>query len=216
LDQPLSTPHPIPLSYAILALIGEGGASAHDLVEYCRRGGPAFWTSAPSQLYAEPKRLERLGWVTATVEPGKTRPRRVYRLTDKGRDALRDWARQPAPYAEIRDQAHVRLLAGDMLDDADIVASLAAMRPELDKVEQLLAESEQRATGLPHRELHLTLAQSLGRRLVDAYRSWIDDVETQLSNSPSTDEESTPPRPGSSHASVSRGLSNSGRSSPSN
>jgi DNA-binding PadR family transcriptional regulator len=193
LDRALSTPtpHPIPLSYAILALIGEGGASAHDLVDYCRRGGPAFWTSAPSQLYAEPKRLEQLGWVTATVEPGKTRSRRVYRLTDNGREALRDWARQPAPYAEIRDQAHVRLLAGDMLDDGEIIASLVAMRPELDKVDELLAESEQRAASLPHRERHLMLTQSLGRRLVDAYRQWIDDVETQLAHAPNPDQGST-------------------------
>jgi DNA-binding PadR family transcriptional regulator len=175
---------PIALSYAILALIGEGGASAHDLVDYVRRGGPAFWTSAPSQLYAEPKRLARLGWVTATTEPGKTRPRRVYRITDAGREALREWALEPAPYADIKDQAHIRLLAGDMLDDADIVASITAMRPELDEVETLLAESERSAHGLPHRVHHLMLAQSLGRHLVGAYRAWIDEVERELSDGP--------------------------------
>ncbi len=177
----MSTPKPIPLSYAILALIGEGGASAHDLVDYVRRGGPAFWTSAPSQLYAEPKRLARLGWVTASTEPGKTRPRRVYRITDAGREALREWAREPAPYAEIKDQAHVRLLAGDILDDADIVASITAMRPQLDDVEALLIESEHSAHALPHRKRYLMLAQSLGRHLVDAYRVWIDEVEHELS-----------------------------------
>ena len=176
----MSSPQPIPLSYVILALIGDGGASAHDLVDYCRRGGPAFWASAPSQVYAEPKRLERLGWVTATVEPGRTRSRRVYRLTDRGREALREWARRPAPYAEIHDQAHVRLLAGDMLDDADIVASVTAMRPELDRVDELLAESERRARDLPHREPYLLLTQSLGRHLVRAYRAWTDEVEREL------------------------------------
>jgi DNA-binding PadR family transcriptional regulator len=179
---PLSTPKPIPLSYAILALVGERGASAHDLVDYVGRGGPAFWTSAPSQIYAEPKRLEQLGWVSATDEPGKTRSRRVYRLTDAGRGALRDWAVRPAPYAEIRDQAHVRLLAGDMLDDQEIVASLVAMRPELDAVEALLAQSEHSAIGLPHRTRYLLLAQSLGRHLVTAYRAWIDEVERELDN----------------------------------
>jgi DNA-binding PadR family transcriptional regulator len=178
---PLSTPHPIPLSYAILALIGDGGASAHDLVDYVRRGGPAFWSTAPSQVYAEPKRLERLGWVTATTEPGRTRQRRVYRLTDAGRQALREWATKPAPYADIRDQAHVRLLAGDMLDDEVIVASITAMRPQLDHVEALLEESERSAATLPHRERHLMLAQSLGRHIVNAYRDWIDEVERELS-----------------------------------
>ncbi|MCA1700576.1 MAG: PadR family transcriptional regulator [Actinobacteria bacterium] len=178
---PVSTPKPIPLSYAILALIGEGGASAHDLLDYVRRGAPAFWSSAPSQVYAEPKRLERLGWVTARAQPGKTRSRRVYHLTDRGRAALRDWARRPAPYAAIRDQAHVRLLAGDLLEDDEIVASLAAMRPQLEAVEALLAESEQRALDLPHRTHYLLLAQSLGRHLVAAYRAWIDQVERELS-----------------------------------
>lgn len=152
----------------------------HDLVDYVRRGGPAFWSSAPSQVYAEPKRLERLGWVSASVEPGQTRTRRVYRLTAAGRRALRDWAALPSPYADIRDQAHVRLLAGDMLDDQTIVASVTAMRLELDRVEALLAESEQNAASLPHRERHLLLAQSLGRHLVGAYREWIDEVEREL------------------------------------
>lgn len=176
----LSTPKPIPLSYAILALIGEGGASAHDLLDYVRRGGPAFWTSAPSQVYAEPKRLERLGWVSATAQPGKTRSRRVYHLTDAGRLALQNWARRPVPYPAIRDQAHVRLLAGDMLDDAEIVASITSMRPQLEAVEALLAESEQRALDLPHRTHYLLLAQSLGRHLVAAYHAWIDQVEREL------------------------------------
>lgn len=176
----MSNPGPIPLSYAILALIGDHGASAHDLVDYTRRGGPAFWTSAPSQVYAEPKRLERLGWVSATVEAGRTRERRVYRLTDAGREALRDWAREPAPFADIRDQAHVRLLAGDLLDDRDILTSLTAMRPRLDEIEALLAESERRASTLPHRERHLLLAQSLGRHILAAYRDWLDEVEREL------------------------------------
>jgi DNA-binding PadR family transcriptional regulator len=176
----VSSPRPIPLSYALLALIGEGGASAHDLVDYVRRGGPAFWASAPSQIYAEPKRLEQLGWVTAHTEPGKTRSRRVYRLTDAGRTALRDWAREPAAYAEIRDSAHVRLLAGDMLEDSEIVASITAMRPQLDAILELLAESERSATNLPHRERYLMLVQSLGRHIIGAYRDWIDEVEREL------------------------------------
>jgi hypothetical protein len=68
-----------------------------------------------------------------------------------------------------------------MLDDADIVTSLVAMRAQLDEVERLLAESEQRATTLPHRTRYLLLAQSLGRHLVGAYRKWLDEVERELS-----------------------------------
>ncbi len=74
----------------------------------------------------------------------------------------------------------MRLLAGDMLADEDIVASVVAMRDELDRVDALLSESEQRAATLPHRTRHLMLAQSLGHHIVAAYRTWIDEVEREL------------------------------------
>jgi hypothetical protein len=45
----------------MLALIGRGGAAPHDLVDMVRRGGRLYYAAAPSQIYAEPKRLEELG-----------------------------------------------------------------------------------------------------------------------------------------------------------
>jgi hypothetical protein len=44
----------------------------------------------------EPKRLARLGYLDARREPGKTHERTVYTLTEKGLQALRDYARTPA------------------------------------------------------------------------------------------------------------------------
>jgi hypothetical protein len=35
------------------------------------RQGRVYWTAAESQYYAEPKRLERLGYVTSRKEPGR-------------------------------------------------------------------------------------------------------------------------------------------------
>ena len=51
------------VSYVTLALIGDGGASPQDLVDMNRRGGQIFYAVADSRLYAEPKRLEELGYV---------------------------------------------------------------------------------------------------------------------------------------------------------
>ena len=46
-----------------------------------------------SQYYTEPKRLAKLGYLDARKEPGKTRERTVYTLTDDGLEALREYAR---------------------------------------------------------------------------------------------------------------------------
>jgi hypothetical protein len=72
------------------------------------------------------------------------------------------------------------MLAGDIGDRAALVGSLTAMRAELDELDALLDASDARAADLPHRERHLRLIGSLGRRLVDAHRAWLDDVEAEL------------------------------------
>jgi PadR family transcriptional regulator, regulatory protein AphA len=176
----LSTGDLKPWSYVVLALIGEGGAAPHDLVDMVRRGGRLFYAAAPSQLYAEPKRLAELGYVVAHKAPGRTRERTVYALTDRGREALRGWLAQPAPFPRIQNEANVRLLAGDLIDDATIVASLTAMRAELDELEELVAEGEAAMPSVPHRARYLRLSFSLARRLIAAHREWIDEVESEL------------------------------------
>jgi PadR family transcriptional regulator AphA len=170
-----------PISYAVLALIGEGGASPHDLVDYMRRGAPFFWSGAPSQVYAEPKRLERLGYLSSRKEPGRTRQRTVYRLTDRGDRALREWLAQPSPFPRVQNEASVRLMAADLGDEADVLASLRAMRQEIDRLEPLIAESEAGlAARVPHRARYVQLNYALARRLLDVHREWIEEAEREL------------------------------------
>src|SRR5437660_9384868 len=119
--------NPIPLSYVILAAIGERGASTPELVDMASRG-TMFWTSSPSQIYAEPKRLLALGWITSEKQPGKTRSRTVYRLTPSGREALREWLRTPAGFPKLQHEACFRLFAGDMIEDGEILESLQRLR----------------------------------------------------------------------------------------
>ena len=169
-----------PWSYVVLALIGDRGAAPHDLVDMVRRGGRLFYAAAPSQIYAEPKRLEGLGYVTSRREPGRTRERTVYTLTERGREALRAWLALPAPFPRIQNEANVRLLAGDLIDDETSVRSFVAMRAELDELEALVAEGEAMATQIPHRERYLRLSFSLARKLLAAHREWIDEIEREL------------------------------------
>src|SRR5215475_9142223 len=82
-------------SYEILGLVGQQGVGAHDLLRMVKRGRILAW-AGESQYYVEPKRLAKLGYLEARKEPGKTRERTVYSLTEKGRQALTDYAATPA------------------------------------------------------------------------------------------------------------------------
>src|SRR5690242_11742619 len=123
-----------PFSYVVLALVGRDGAGPHDLVRMARRGR-TYWDAADSQWYAEPKRLERLGYLASRREPGRTRERTHYELTPRGLEALRAWAAEPTPLPRIRNEGVIRLLAADLVGDAPVRRSLEALRAELDELD---------------------------------------------------------------------------------
>jgi DNA-binding PadR family transcriptional regulator len=176
----MATERLTPFSYAVLALVGRGGAGPHDIVRMMRQGRP-YWSTSPSHYYAEPKRLEELGYLTSEKTPGKTRERTHYSLTRKGEQALEAWLREPTPFPRVQSEGPVRLMAGDFADDAALVASIAAMRDEIAELEADLDEGERIAETLPQRERYLKLVHRLGRRQLAAYRDWVDEVERELS-----------------------------------
>jgi DNA-binding PadR family transcriptional regulator len=170
------------LSYVVMMLIGRNGASAHDLVQMARRGQRLYWSGAASKMYAEPKRLERLGYLRSRIEPGKTRQRTYYTLSQQGLAAMQEWLARPSAFTKIQSEAAVRIQGSDLASNPQVVAtSIAAMRVEIEEQERMLEEGELRAHMFPHRELQLRLLRSLGRRLLQAHADWIDEIERELS-----------------------------------
>lgn len=171
-----------PFSYVVLTLVGQDGAGPHDLVRMAR-SGRVNWDAADSQWYAEPKRLESLGHLTAGKEPGRTRPRTHYTLTKKGREALAAWMEEPAKFPRIQNEAIVRLLAADLVGEEAVLDSLRALRNEITDIFARLDAAEAIATTIPSREDYLLLNHRLARRIVQAHADWLDDVERELDSS---------------------------------
>jgi len=169
-----------PFSYVILALVGEGGAGPHDLVRAMRQGR-VYWSAAESHYYAEPKRLQKLGYLDSRKEPGRTRERTHYVLTTSGREALRRWVVEPASLPRIQNEAVVKLLAGDIAgDDAALLRALGAMRTDIADAGARLDIADAVAQTLPHRVRYLRLVHSLGRRILATHLDWLDEVEREL------------------------------------
>ena len=168
-----------PFSYTVLTLVGRDGAGPHDLVRMARQGR-VYWTAADSQWYSEPKRLATLGFLRAEKRPGRTRERTHYTLTEAGRAALLEWAAEPARFPRIQHEAVTRLLLGDMVPDAVLVAGLQSMRDEIAEIAAQLGAADAAAAEVPHRTRYLRLNHALARRILDAHSTWIDQVEREL------------------------------------
>lgn len=169
-------------SYEILGLVGRQGAGAHDLLRMARRGRILDW-AGESQYYVEPKRLAKLGYLEARIEPGKTRERTVYSISERGMEALREYARTPVRFTPVKSDALVRLLIADLVGEPVTRASIATLREDIADLELRLAESEAAAEHLPHRRKYLLLAANHLRRLLELHLEFVDDVERELSAS---------------------------------
>lgn len=166
-------------SYEILGLVGRSGAGAHDLRQMVRRGRLLAW-AGESQYYVEPKRLAKLGYLEARTEPGKTRERTIYTLSERGLEALREWARTPVHVTPVKSEALTRMLIADLVGEATTRESMVTLRDDIADLSARLDEAEASAETLPHRRKYLLLNISVLRRLLQLHLDWIDEVEREL------------------------------------
>jgi DNA-binding PadR family transcriptional regulator len=166
-------------SYEILGLVGSTGAGPHDIRQMVRRGRMLDW-AGESRYYVEPKRLAALGYLEARKEPGKTRERTVYTLTDKGLEALREYARTPVSFTPVKSDALLRLLIADLVGEATTRQSMATLREDIADLAARLVESEAAAEALPHRRKYLALVTAFLHSLLELHLELVDQVEREL------------------------------------
>jgi len=169
----MSRPELSLFSYEVLGLVGATGAGPHDLLQMARRGRILDW-AGESQYYVEPKRLAKLGYLEARQEPGRTRPRTVYSLSEQGRDALREWAATPVTVTPLKSEPLLRLLIADLVGEEVTREALATLREDLADLNQRLDASEAAAEALPHRAPYLLAANRFLRGFVALHEELID------------------------------------------
>jgi PadR family transcriptional regulator, regulatory protein AphA len=131
-----------PTSYIVLGLLDLAGeATPYRLNQMVDVSVGHFWSLPRSQLYAEPARLARAGYLSEDQEQDGRRRKR-YALTERGRDALERWTGVPAhEFTELRDLAFLKLFFG--ADPAPMAeAQLTVLRPRLELYEAMHAAME--------------------------------------------------------------------------
>jgi DNA-binding PadR family transcriptional regulator len=163
-------------SYEILGLVGRDGAGAHDLLRMAKRARILDW-AGESQYYTEPKRLTKLGYLEARREPGRTRERTVYTLTERGLDALHCYAKTPVRITPLKSDPLLRLLLCDLVGEPATRASLTTLREDIADLTQRLQVGDTTAESLPHRSKYLHLVNEFLRRYLDLHLELVDLVE---------------------------------------
>jgi PadR family transcriptional regulator AphA len=102
-----------PTSYIVLGLIRAAErATPYDLKQMHATGIGGFWSLNHAQLYAEPDRLVEGGYLSVEREDGGRR-RKLYELTERGREAFEAWLTTPTgEFTELRDPGLLQLFFG--------------------------------------------------------------------------------------------------------
>src|SRR6202012_531672 len=106
---------------AVLAALLEGEASGYDLAKDFDASVANFWMAPPQQLYRELDRLSEQGLIEARIVQQERRPnKRLFSLTDAGRDAIKDFTARPPKPSAIRDELMIKIQASDAGDTAAV------------------------------------------------------------------------------------------------
>jgi len=164
-----------------------------------------FWNAELSQIYPTMKALEDQGLVEKHVEVQENRPnRKVYEITDAGREELDAWLREPSMPADMRDPFLIKIFFGTEVPVEDVLVLLRRQMEEQQMImgfaDTVLRERIQHAKSEPEHEHDprhavfwtLTLEMAIAYRR--AYIEWCEKSmhlleESFLNESPADERE---------------------------
>ena len=130
-----------PSSYLILGMLERGVETGYDIKRAVDASTRLFWSASLAQVYPQLAALEEDGYVVSTDEPRGARPRKVYKLTDKGRDAHGEWLRsEREPHLEFRDEGLLRLFFADGMSGEEAIELVVRLREQAEKFDREFRE----------------------------------------------------------------------------
>lgn len=162
--------------FAILGILGLGPHSGYDIKKMTDLSTRHFWSENYGSLYPTLKRLEQEGLVTVERRAGDGKPdRKVYTITDAGREVLQRWLETPAEATPPRNELLLKLFLGRQAPPEVNIAHLERFHAEQDEliatyegIERWLETEQAGDPNLPYWLLTL----SYGRLQAEALRRW--------------------------------------------
>jgi len=170
------------LPEAILVCLADEPLTGYDLAKTFESSIGFFWHADHQQIYRVLRQLKDSGLVTDEHVVQEGRPnKRVYSITDLGRQRLVEWSREGNAAPSIKDDMMVKLYGLEHVDvDAmrsQVAERLVAHRRQLDLYERI----EARSFADVDPDDAARTGRLLGLQLGLAYeRSWVDWCEAAL------------------------------------
>jgi PadR family transcriptional regulator, regulatory protein AphA len=178
------------LDYVILAGLLRQRRSGYDLSKWMAGETSHFFEVGHSSVYPALSRLEEAGLVECRAVASERGPKRkVYSITEVGREALLSWAQEPAAEREVRDEQLVKALCYGFLPEGRVLERLREEKVSHERRLKIYEGFErelevQLREGVISREAYLgtllTLRRGIGAE--KSYAEWCDEAAEMISS----------------------------------
>ena len=164
--------------YALLGLLADGPRHGYELKTLYEEQLVPSTRLNVGQVYPALEKLERAGWIQHDVVTQQERPdKKVYVLTEEGRNQLRTWLDTPTPPSlDMRNETYVKLMLARQLAQVDAQAILKAEKraclARLHEVTQ--ARSRARAE---NDRVQTVLLLDLAVLRLEAFLKWLENCD---------------------------------------
>jgi DNA-binding PadR family transcriptional regulator len=169
------------LAHTILASLSIETLSGYDLSKRFAEDSGCFWRATQQQIYRELAKLEDQGTIVSETIPQEGRPdKKLYSITDLGREQLREWIAQPAEPTPIREDLLVKVLAGHLAPRSVILKELERRRQihlqQLSVYQDLQEQRCQNLHKLPIADQCFCLTLRRGIRYETDWVAWCEEA----------------------------------------
>lgn len=173
------------LEHAILGFLHYKPLSGYDLKSVFDLSVQHFWPADQSQIYRTLSRLVENGMAEVEVIEQDDRPdRKVYHITDEGRNELVNWLTTPLPVKTDRIAKLIQIFFAGQLSDEEILDMFRRFADHARKVhEELISikENPGQPDGSPCRDRFFWgLTLDYGIHITKANLAWFEDVISRI------------------------------------
>lgn len=168
--------------YIILGLLSHEPMTGYEIKRRVTTTISFFWEVGFGQIYPTLKQLQKDGLVTMKPETRENRPRKVYSITESGRNELQNWLRIPALRESERHEILLKLFFGGQISVPANLQNIAAFRKRSSATLETLTAFEENLRPITAELDHLyyLLTVRFGELVYKAYLEWADEAITTL------------------------------------
>jgi DNA-binding PadR family transcriptional regulator len=180
-----------PTAYVILGMLRSEPRSGYEIKQAVDHSTRFFWAASYGQIYPELRKLAKAGLVEGESQPTGGRKRTLYRLTDAGREELRNWLAEPPEHLELRDEGLLKLFFAIEAEPGKAVEIIDAKQRLMEEKLAALRAIEPRAAAAAPSDPFPYLVLRYGVESSEWVIEWCERARAELTETESKSKKAT-------------------------